>query len=644
MSIRDSEGSRYISFVEGVDDTTVVGSKELVGTLSKGDNTDLVDDSLLKKRNGSFPVNTAAWSTRRIRGGIEYKNSNGTVEQLLYGESSTTTGTSGILGKINGTSTPTTITSGLKDDIKPSLFQFRSLIFLLNGTNNLIYNGTTTRQIGIDGPVSAPSLSTTISGSLNTSAAYIYGYSYYNTVTGAESNLSPISDSFTTGSDSSGSGFTINVVAGTSTTADKIRIYRSVSGGDVLFFVDEISITSTSYSDTIADVDLGTEAELDNSRLPEVAKFGIVNDNRIFAGGFPSNPNRTHYSKIGITGPMPESFQALDFIDCNINDGDKILGYGVAGTSTIVLKERSVGRLTRIDSATGGLERQGSPKYIYEEISSQVTGISHHLMVSLDNICIWLGRDDVYGTDGVNIFRFGKRRRRTIIGLDFSQAHKWSCINKTKTQQILFAVTQEGQTEPNYQLVGHYRNFPKIAWTNYNYGLPITTYPGLNVGCFFEVTIDRQKEVYFGSAAAEGTVFQMDVGASDNSLAIYWDVRLPWDDGQNPAAQKLFHSYYLFALGGTSSTNNTLVFTWEENYNEDTIIKTATSNVSNSTVAWNGTTWNGSTWDSGKFTQVKFFPHRRAYSGRLGWNNLFADKPIAIKAVSGIKQFYPIHR
>lgn len=640
MAIRDAAGNQFLSFTEGVDNTTAIGSSELQGTLSVAYNTDLVAEDLAKKRAGYDDVST--WSTYNIRGGLEYKNVNGNTQNLVYGESSTISGTSGILGTFSGTSTPSTLRSGLRDGIKPSIFQYRSLAYLLNGADNLIFDGTSVRQIGIDGPTGAPSFVTNIAGSQVVSGSYLFAYSYYNSQTGAESNISPVSSSFVSGSTASLAGFTISIVAGNSSLADKIRIYRSVSGGSVLFLEDEIAISSTSYDSTALDSALGTEAELDNSRLPEPATFGLVNDNRVFVGGFPSNPNRLQYSKVGISGPMPESFQALDFLDCNINDGDKIVGLGKASGNVIVIKDRSVGRLVQVASDTGGLERQGSVKYIYEEISSEVTGISHHLIVSLDNIVIWFGKDDIYGTDGSQIFRFGKRVRNTIKNLDFNHSNKWSSLVKTDSQQIIFSVTKQDKLEADFQFVGHYRNFPKIAFTFYTAGPVTTTHPGLVVGCFFAATINGITKFFFGSAQASGKIYQMDVGDNDDTYGIYWDMRLPWDGGRQTMAKKHFHSYYLFAAGAGITPDNVITHTFEENTNE-IITKTATSTLVGTNPVWNTPNWGSFNWASVTFNPLKFFPNKKAYYGRYGWNNTYANQPVAVRALAGVWQPVALH-
>jgi hypothetical protein len=638
MGIRNPNYGKLISFIKGTDDTTAVGSPDLTGTLSKAHNTDLVDDSLAKKRSGYTPQN-AAWGTRRIRQGFNYTKTNGTSEILLYGEGSTITGTSGILGKQNGTGVPTTILSGLADNIKPTILQFRNLAFIFNGKDDFLYDGISTRQIGISQPASAPTFVSNISGNLNNSGSYLFAYVYVNSSTGAQSSPSLPSAIFTT--TDSLAGIRIQVTAGDSVTADKIWIYRTVSGGNVFFKDGEININETIFNSTNSDGSLGNEMELDNSRLSEKVTYAVVNDNRIFVAGFKSNPSRIQYSKIGLGGSMPESFQALDFIDCNINDGDIILGLVQSGTTTIVLKQRSVGRLVRVDAIQGGLERQGSQKYLYEEISNGVTCLSGHVTAMIDNVVAWLGKNDIYATDGVTIYRLGKRIRNTLNALNFNQFYKFSGITKTDTQQIMFSVCRPGAIEPDFQFVGHYRNFQatqEVAWTYYTPGVDSTIHPGLRASCLFSGTENNTTTFYFGCSDAVGLFYKMNDGGNDNTKGIYWDIRTPWEEEQHSTIYKVFHSYYAFIIGSGNTANNTVTHTFEEDCDEDVIVRTKTTTLSTSTTLWNSSNWNQFNWSSLKFKLLTFFPKRRAFFGRYGVNNIFADQPIAIKGIGRVTQ------
>ncbi len=641
MGWREHTEQTYGVFSEGEDNTTPPDSPEIRGTLSLAANADLVDSATLRKRNGYTVVTTLAG--KYIRGGLEYKTVSSGREQLVFSENSVLTGTSGVLSKFVGTGAPTTILTGLLDGVKPSIIQYRSLAFLFNGKDNKLYDGSGTRNIGITPPTNAPTLSTLYTGSLNASGSYLACYTYYNSKTGAESSPSPVSAAVVTGTTSAHRGINWFVTPGDPTYCDKIRLYRTRAGTQIFFHEKDVDSNVVAVTSDISDAGLGFQLEVDNGQLTSPAKFGVVNDNRVFCGGFSTNPNRVQYSKIGINGAMPESFQAADFVDCNINDGDKLLGLGKANTMIIALKERAVGKLIRVSASAGGLEVSGSQKYIYEEISSEVTGVSYACMISLDSLTFWLGKDDIYATDGSAIFRFGKRIRNTIKSLNFNQSHKWSVINKVDTKQIIWSVTTANKNEPDYQIVLHYRDFPRCPCTHYTAGSNTTTHPGLVAGSFWLNTETSQNIVYFGGVDGTGNIYKLDSGTSDNSLGIYFDCRLPWDGGAEPNHKKMFSGYFVGTVGGGLPPNNILTHTFEVDIQES-ITETATSSLGTVPSTWGSPTkWVGFTWASTSFAMAKFFPHVLAYYGRYGFNNTYADQPITVRATTKLWKHLPIH-
>lgn len=633
MAIRIGDGKNYNSFIEGVDDTSPTSAPYTDNTLSVALNTDLTDDALTKKRNGYIPINTTPWGTRKIRHGFEYRKSTGVFENLIYGEDSPTTGTSGVFARMAGVAAPVNILTGLADGLKPSIVQFRTLAFVFNGTDDFLYDGTTTRQIGITAPTNAATLNTLINGELTESSPYLFTYTYYNSVTGAESSPAPPSATITTGTAAANQdGVRINITAGDATTADTIRIYRTVAGGSVFYLDGTATIAATTYDSVVADSSLGIELEPDNSRLPAKARYAVVLDNRVFVAGFANNPNRIQFSKIGQEGAKPESFQAADFVDCNLNDGDKIIGLGIANNAVLVLKERSVGKLTPIQFNSGGTERSGSRKYLYEQLSGEVTGVSHHTLTSVDIFAVWLGRDDIYGTDGAQIYRFGRRILKTYRSLNFTQAYKWSVVNKITTQQLIFSVARANESEPDFQLVGHYRNFPKVAWTYYGPHLfDIANYPGLKAGCLFQATENGSRVYYFGSSNAEGIIYKLDTGGNDNGKGIYWDVRLPWDNNNNPSKMKMFHSYFITLTTTEESVPITHSFEIEKQENS---VVTELGFLNATFPKWaTGINWAEFNWPSSATIPLPFFPSRKAHFGRYGVQNSGRDQPLSLIAV-----------
>lgn len=645
MPIRTPSSFKPITFAKGVDNTTEVDSPDIQGTLSVGLNTDLVSDSMAIKRQGYTVVNSSAWSTRKIRSGINYQPESGSAKRIVYGEATTKTGSSGIVGYINGTSI-TTISSGLKDTYKPVFLQFRNLLFFFNGYNDFVYDGTNVKQIGITPPANAPVFSSYTTGELVADSSYLWAYTYYNSATGAESTPSDPSVAVATGSTSGFQGVVHTVLPGDSTTADTIRMYRTTAGGATFFLAGTAPISATSFTSIDADATLGAELELDNSRPIGYARYTTTCNNRIFLAGFTSNPNRIHYSKIGQTGPMPESFQADDFVDCNLNDGDIIVGVGVINDTVIVQKQRSLGRLVRIDAQVGGVEVGGSNKYVYEEISNEVEGTTHHCMGTFSGMLAWVGSKEIYATDGNRLYRLGQRILNTLDTLNYNYTDKWSVITKLDTKQIIWSVTRSGMTEPDFQIVGHYRYFERsgeLAFTFYSPGTDTTTHPGLQAGCFFPAQESGQVVYYFGNSSGDGRVYKMDTGTNDNTKGIYWDLRTPWFSGNIPEALKTFHSYYLFAAGKSGATYS-VTQGFERDRTESIVASTSSSLSGTGTSQWGVGTWGNFTWGGVRYTPIRFFPKLKAYYGRYSLTNFNADEPVVVQSIKGIVQVESIHR
>jgi hypothetical protein len=657
MGIRQEQAQRYESFVYGVDDTSPIDSAETKGTLSVALNCDLVDDALVKKRNGYTVVNGTAWSgIARIRKGFEYVKSDGSLQNLVYGEANPVTGTSAKFGKITAP-TITDIKTGLVDALQPSIVQFRSLAFVFNGTDDFIYDGTSTRQIGITAPVNAATFNTTINGNLNQSSNYLVIYTYRNSTTGAESSASPASAVMTTGGTAATDGLRVNVTAGDSATADQIRVYRTVAGGSTFFYDTDVAISATTADLVNSDATIsvaGRQLEPDNSRLPEKAKYAIIQDNRVFVAGFVSNPNRVQYSKVGQNGSMPESFQAQDFVDCNITDGDKIIGLNRVNSVVLVLKQRSVGKLTPIIVPSSDPELAGSRKYVYEEIARDITGVSNEVFLSVDTFAIWLGTDDIYATDGSQIFRsststlqtttngIARRILSTYRTINFTQKTKFSAVNKVDTQQILFSCPRSGQAESDFQFVAHYRNFPLIAFTYYSPGADTSTHPGITAASLFAATESNVRVYYFGDSGTSGKVYKLNSGTNDNGKGIYWDVRLPWDSNGDPSQPKLFHSYYLFAVGDGSGDSITHTFEREKLAIVVDTASTALALDPGST--WGAPAWGSFAWASTSLLPLRFAPHLKAHYGRYGFNNINADQPMSVIGLLRVVTGVPIRR
>lgn len=141
------------------------------------------------------------------------------------------------------------------------------------------YDPTATfRKWGINKPSSAPTVSASGGGGLT--GDYLYAITFVNSVTGHESSISPISSSVT----ASGNSVALSSIpVSTDPQVNKRNIYRTTTGGAILFLLATINDNSTTtYTDNTGDADLLTdEAPLYNNP-PANFKYLAVWDGRIW--------------------------------------------------------------------------------------------------------------------------------------------------------------------------------------------------------------------------------------------------------------------------------------------------------------------------------------------------------------------------
>jgi hypothetical protein len=189
---KNKDGSLRFTFggpFKGLDTTSNLVSVD-PAYLITANNADILEDGALSKRKGYISVLNSDWGSRTIRAGYEFTYSSALSKKIvLYGM--TGAGSSGIFGYIDGAGAVQTISSSLATQ-KPSIIQFGDLLFVYNGTDDFVYDGTNTYQIGITPPAATPGLASNVNGSLVVGGTYSVAYTYYNSVTHAESSPSPL--------------------------------------------------------------------------------------------------------------------------------------------------------------------------------------------------------------------------------------------------------------------------------------------------------------------------------------------------------------------------------------------------------------------------------------------------------------------
>ena len=583
------------------------------------------------KRDGYTTVLDTAYGSRDITGGIEFKTSAGSRTCVVFGTDGT--GTGGRYGKISGGAV-SDITTGLSGTARPSFVQFQDLLFFFNGSDAPeIYDGSTTYQVGITAPAAAPTESAQgTSGNLVQLASYVYAYTYYNSTTGAESSPSEFLTVTLTGSNDD---VTLGLTAGDSATADTINIYRTVANGNTLFFEDTEAIGATSHASTASDDSLTTQMELDNTRITTYsasAKYPVNVRSRLFLR---TADNELRYSKIGQSGPMPQSFEANSFTDTTGTFGaaDKIVGIAKSGETPIVLKERSIGALREVgipdfNSATDNVA------FVYDEISDEVGGVSHWAWTQVLGECIFLGRDNIYGTRGQkgDLRPLADPIQSDIKGYGFSdsQVEKVSAINDTKNRLVYFQVfTSSAAADPKYVIVGDYRKYPQFRWSFYTPGSNEGTHPGIVAGSYMSVTnsSDGSRDIYFGNIDGNGELYNMNDGTNDDGSGIYAEIQSRPYDADAPFADKLYKDGFFYAKGNGNDYSLTIASIFDLS-GEEASVKTVSLFAGGA--LWDTAEWDDAEWTSNAAPSRKYQIHRKAQQQQLVFRQTDADAPLTL--------------
>jgi hypothetical protein len=589
------------------------------------------------KRDGHSNSLNSAWGSRSITAGIEFRTPTVTARQILFGTDGTSSG--GTIGQVSAGAV-SSIKTNLSGTARPSFVQLKGLLLFTNGVDDpVIYDGSSTRQFGITRPASAPTgFAQTTGGSLNTLGSYLFAYTYYNSVTGAESSPSDLSAIQTlTGSNNK---FTFTVAAGSSSTADTIRIWRTFGDGNQLFLEQEVAISTTSIISTIADSGLdSTQLELDNSRVtdfeplvsPFTAQYPCVAQNRVF---LKTDRNEIRHSKIGQAGPMFESFEASAVANTKgtFGDRDDVIGTGVAGDTPIIIKERSIGRLDAV-GVNADLSPFDQVRYQYREISNTIGGVSHWAGTQVFGEWVFLGHDNVYATNGQSIRPIGDRIASFVKSCGFlsTQVVRLSAENDVRNWRIVISVFASGlSAAPDYQIIGDYRKYPDFRWTFYRPGTNSSTHPGIRPGCFFltQNAADGGYDLYAGNIDANGQLYKLNDGSSsDRGSAIYYRVKTRAYAMGQPLADKLYKMAGFHAKGNGNNYNLSVSAIYDlSGSSEDVQLISLTGTGA----LWDVALWDVDAWADDAVQLKEYSAHRKAKFQQLVFENSDLNAPVEV--------------
>ena len=179
------------------------------------------------------------------------------------------------------------------------------------------------------------------------------------------------------------------------------RIFRSDNGG-IPRFVARVQLHGywptdpvdySTYTDSIATLDLGEIRTL-NNEVPPFHRFNREFHDRMFYAGNPSFPHLLYYSETG----RPEAVGFASTIPTQ--DGEDITGLGRMGSELLVFCKNAIYKVTGF----------GPNDFVMKKISTGVGCISHHSIISIDEILWFASAIGVYTYNGSLQFQMDKLR------------------------------------------------------------------------------------------------------------------------------------------------------------------------------------------------------------------------------------------
>lgn len=530
--------------------------------LVKARNYEITKQYKLKKARGYSTLGTGTWNSNRIWEIFNYKNDSDNVF-LCFGTNSA--GTSGAVAKVSspwsGTLTFSEIKSLSNITTKPIFIQFDKLAYFFNGTEDQFYDGTSWGDIGASAPTNGATLNTTIAGSLNTSSDYIVAWRWADSTNNRRSDISPLSNKMTTGATSANGGLRITLPGETAPTGyDKIEILCTLAFGTQLFVDQTIDSSDTTADITTSDYVRSQKALYEGyvnaaptRKYDIAAKIG----NKIFAGRQDDSSCQIDYTFESTEyGPQPQSWPAKYFVICDSNSSDKLRGIGYVGSqenpTPIVFKQRSFGKLVDV----------GNNRFIYQKIAD-IDCDSPHAIGNIEELCVWKGKSNIYATDGRTFYKLGGAENgegisETVSGLNASENLKSFICVVDDDRQVRVGCVRSGQSWPDYFLYGHYNDYKNsgiMKWTTREPGSDTSTYPGVRALCMKSfLDTSGETRVVFGNSNANGQIYEMDVGTSDNGSSIYDVVEFRPETFEDYKNEKIFTDVKVRLRTGSTST------------------------------------------------------------------------------------------
>ncbi len=255
---------------------------------------------------------------------------------------------------------------------------------------------------GVTAPVDTPVGTAGAAGLLNSSVAggsvYTWQYTYYSSVTGAESNPSPESAGIACVNQQAA----VSVTASADPQVDTIRVYRSGGTESLYHLVGTTSNITGSFSDNNADVTAAdgetldidhdvpfTSVDSNGNELTEVPLpyvWGPFLGKYVFASGDPNRPGYLYWTN----AQDPDSASSFNNVEVT-SPREPLLGGFIYGPLPFVWSRDN---LYRVDFG------KASTASFIANLTQCGRGLSAPWAFCVSDAIYFLGRDNIYRTDG----------------------------------------------------------------------------------------------------------------------------------------------------------------------------------------------------------------------------------------------------
>ena len=453
--------------------TPGVGWWQLIGM--QGDDTDA-----LTKWSGS-----ALWTANALAGrvnGLFQVTLNNTISYVLMAG-----------GKIYRSADGAALAELLTGQT-PGMYDGRvlgSIFFMVSGVNpnKKLLDNLTIQGVGVAAPTVAPAASIGPSGALT--GQYTWLYTYKNSLSGAESNQSPISNVL----NPAAKAINLTFTAPTDSQVDKILIYRTQAGGSIYQLVATISSLVLTYQDNSTDGTLGIQVSIYRD-VPPAAKFLEAYNGMLLYTGF-ARPlhNRVMPSSV----LLPEAVSQFNVYELDPEDNDQITGIKKFGQAVAVYKANGLflGSGTTPDSMTFVRTRvvEGS--------------LGNHGIIPLKSSHCYLSQKGPHVFTGLQEEFFGRPVQPLYRTFDQTLLADASGVYYRPLNMLLWNVKTAGMSDYDSWLI---YNVLTKEWTTRAYATSrLSTY------------LDTLNQVKLWLGKTNGQVLTGDIGNADNGVGITID-------------------------------------------------------------------------------------------------------------------------